>query len=111
MSRTRDEILEEKRRLRWEYGKLSDAVAALLFQYDPVGINFEVNPDEYETETRTILPRLRDCQSVDDVRRVIYEEFVRWFAGSAGSEEHYAQVANEVWRLWLEFGSERRLPT
>lgn len=75
MRRTRDEILEEKRRLRTEYGTLFDSVAALLFRYDPVGINFEVNPDEYETETGTILPRLLGCQSVDDVRRVIHEEF------------------------------------
>ena len=111
MRKTREEILEEKRRLRAEYGNLFDAVAALLFHYDPVGINFEDNPDEYETETGTILPRLRGCQSVDDVRRIIHEEFVRWFAGSAGPEEHYAKPAADIWRLWQDFDSKRRLPT
>jgi hypothetical protein len=106
MPRTRDQIQEEKSRLRAEYGKLFDSVAALLFQYDPVGINFEDNTDEYETEAGTILPRLLGCQSVDDVRRVVHEEFVRWFdAGTAGSEDHYAKPSAEIWRLWQEFDS------
>jgi hypothetical protein len=102
MPRTREEILEERRRLKAEYGELFDSVAALLFRHDPAGINFEINPDEYETETGTILPRLRGCQSEDEVRRIIHEEFVRWFdAAIAGPEERYATIASEVWQLWL----------
>jgi hypothetical protein len=27
----------------------------------------------------TIIPRLGDCRSVDDVRRIVHEEFVKWF--------------------------------
>lgn len=55
-----------------------------------------------ETETGTIWLRLRGCQSEDEVRRIIHEEFVRWFdAPIAGSEERYATIASEVWQLWL----------
>lgn len=55
-----------------------------------------------ETKTGTIWPRLRGCQSEDEVRRIIYEEFVRWFdAPIAGPEERYATIASEVWQLWL----------
>jgi len=101
MPRTREEILEERRRLKVEYGELFDSVAALLFRHDPVGINFEMNPDEYQTETGTILPRLRGCKSEDEVRQVIHEEFVRWFDDvTAGPEEHYTDIASEVWQLW-----------
>ena len=54
-----------------------------------------------ETETETIWPRLRGCQSEDEVRRMIHEEFVRWFDASiAGPEERYATIASEVWQLW-----------
>lgn len=47
--------------------------------HDPMGINFEDNKDEYELETETILPRLKDCHSADEVRRMVHQEFVRWF--------------------------------
>jgi hypothetical protein len=102
MPRTREEILQERRRLKAEYGHTFDSVAALLFRHDPIGIAFEnENTDEYEPETGTILPRLRGCESASDVRRVVHEEFVRWFdAGNAGPEERYSEIASEIWQLW-----------
>jgi hypothetical protein len=78
MSRSREEILEARRRLRVEYGELFDATTALLFRHDPIGISFDdLNPDEYAPEAGTILPRLSGCQSSDDVLPVIHQEFVR----------------------------------
>ena len=101
MLRTREEILEERRRLKAEYGQLFDSISALLFRHDPVGINFEENTDEYDTETGTILPRLRTCRSVNDVLCVVHQEFIRWFdAATAGPPGHYAQIASEIWQLW-----------
>jgi hypothetical protein len=72
------------------------------FGTDPIGIVFDnENADEYDSETGTILPRLRSCESASDVLHVVHEEFVRWFdAGNAGLVERYADIASEVWRLW-----------
>jgi hypothetical protein len=102
MPRTREQILENRRRLRAEYGELFDSTAALLFRHDPIGINFDgENTDEYEPEVETILPRLRSCHSAEDVLQVVHEEFVRWFdSGTAGSPERYQEIASEIWRLW-----------
>ena len=101
MASTRDEILEQRRRLKAEYAKLFASVAALLYRHDPVGINFEDNADEYEPEARTILPRLNSCHSADDVLQVVHAEFVRWFdSGTAGPRERYQEIAFEIWRLW-----------
>ena len=101
MARTRGEIREERRRLQAEYGELFEAVAALLFRHDPIGINFDENTDEYDPEVGTILPRLHTCGSADDVLRVVHEEFVRWFGpGSAGPQECYAVIAGEIWEVW-----------
>jgi hypothetical protein len=101
MATTRDEILENRRRLKAEYGRLFDSLAALLYRHDPIGINFEDNSDEYEPEAGTILPRLRSCHSADDVLQVVYAEFVRWFdSATAGPQEHYKEIASEVWQLW-----------
>jgi len=55
-----------------------------------------------EIQTGTIGPRLRDCQSEDEVRRIIHQAFVQWFdAPIAGPEERYATIASEVWQRWL----------
>lgn len=103
MSRTRKEILEKRRRLKAEYGKLFDKIAAQLFHRDPIGIGAGAPADEYEPETGTILPRLRNCHSEDDARKVVHEEFVRWFGvETAGPEESYREISSEIWQLWLQ---------
>jgi hypothetical protein len=105
MARRREKILKERNKLKAEYGLLFDSVAALLFRHDPIGIAFDnPNTDEYEPETGTILPRLRNCESDRDVLRVVHEEFVRGFdAGNAGPEETYAEIASEIWQLWQSY--------
>ena len=101
----REEILQERRLLRNEYRQLYEDLTQLLFRHDPIGINFENNPDEYQTEVGTILPRLCGCKSEDDVLGVIHEEFVRWFdRATAGPKESYAKIAAETWQLWKQRG-------
>jgi hypothetical protein len=103
-SQTREEIQEERRKLKAQYGQLFEATSALLFRHDPAGINYETNTDEYESEVGTILPRLKTCQSAEDVQKVIHEEFVRWFdTSSAGPKEHYIKISKEIWQLWRQF--------
>lgn len=101
MPKTREQISEERRKLKLEYSDLFDSIEALLFRNDPIGINFEDNTDEYDPETRTILPRLPTCKSSADVLRVVHEEFTRWFdSATAGPPERYGQIASEIWDLW-----------
>jgi hypothetical protein len=104
MPRTREEILESRRRIRAVYGDLFDATEQLLFQDDPIGINFDDNTDEYDPEVETILPRLNDCHSREDVLRVVHEEFVRWFGkDTAGQPERYEKTAANLWEMWLGY--------
>ncbi len=86
MPPTREEILEENRRLRAEYGELFDSVAALLFQHDPVGINSEDNPDEQETETWVPVFRLMR----DDVNFM-----TRVWCASRGREPRSQEIGYE----------------
>ena len=75
-----------------------DRVAAILFEEDPIGINFENNTDEYEPEVETILPRLAACADVHAVQSVVHEEFVRWFDPvTAGPREGYERIARRIW--------------
>ena len=104
MARTREQILEDRRRLKNKYGQLFDLVSAILFQADPIGIAFEnPNTDEYDPEAETILPRMERCANVEDTLRVVHEEFVRWFdADNAGPKESYRKVATDIWQLWQQ---------
>jgi hypothetical protein len=93
-----DDIRVRREALREEYKGLYDRVLAILFEEDPAGINFEDNTDEYEPEVDTILPRLKSCHSVGDVRTVVHEEFIRWFDGdTAGPPERYGRIAKRIW--------------
>ena len=95
--------MSKKRRqeLKRLYGELFEQISAVLFAADPIGIKFESNTDEYDPEAGTIIPRLRECCSAEDARRVVYEEFVGWFgADIAGPEQTYEQPAREIWQLW-----------
>jgi hypothetical protein len=106
MTRNRKQIIEERRKLKKQYGELFDLVTALLFKHDPVGINFEDNIDEYEPEAGTILPNLRSCHSVEEVQHMVHGEFVRWFDdGIAGPEENYRLIADEIWDLWQKYNN------
>jgi len=92
-----DEIRRNRKELKRQYIATYERLSNILFTEDPVGINFGHNTDEYEPEVGTILPRLRSCQSVDDVRRVVHDEFVKWFDVSAGPPEAYQTIAKRVW--------------
>lgn len=93
-----EEIRQKRVELKREYGAAYERLSEIFFSEDPIGINFEVNTDEYEPEVGTILPRLREARSVDDVRRIVDEEFAKWFDASvSGRPERYQVVAELVW--------------
>ena len=95
--RTREEIVRERAELRARFGTAYDHLLNLLFEEDPEGINFGHNADEYDPEVGTILPRLGDCSSPDEVQTVVSEEFRRWF-GPAPAERRsaYRRIAERI---------------
>src|SRR5262245_53578798 len=96
IGRDADTIARQRAALRQEYGELFDRIAAALFEADPIHINFETNTDEYEPEAETILPRLHTATTVDDVERIVHEEFCRRFdAGMAGQWQKRSGICGE----------------
>ena len=95
-----EQVRRRRSELRREFKDLYREVTQILFEEDPIGINFKTNFDEYEPEAGTILPRLRNCRTVDDVRSVVHEEFVHWFgADTTGTADKYTSVANRIWAV------------
>ena len=44
------------------------------------------------------MPRLRGVETVEDVRRIVHEEFVHWFDDdTAGPAGRYQTIAEELW--------------
>lgn len=98
---TAEDIRERREKVKKEYGKLYDSISEILFRYDPIGINFETNDDEYEPEVDTILPRLKNCKSAENVLDVVFEEFQKWFDEEiAGERSNYKEISSEIWHLW-----------
>ena len=93
-----DKIRIRHDELKRQYGVAYEQLSNILFTEDPIGINFKENTDEYNPEVGTILPRLHCCLSADDVRQVLYEEFVKWFdVATAGTPENYQAAAKRIW--------------
>lgn len=100
MSSEAQQMQAARNALKKQYSGLYDRVSAILFRIDPMGINFEDNTDEYDPETDTILPRLKDCNSADDVRKVAIEEFERWFDSDmlcSSNQRHFSEIAAAIW--------------
>ena len=113
----RERRLAYTARLKRKFGELYPEVLAIIQRHDPIGIAF-VGDNEYDPELGTILLRLGDAHSEDDLRRIIYEEFVWWFSDyklqtwqerlattSAGTEEKYQEIAHEIWLLLQRKGA------
>jgi hypothetical protein len=99
-----DEAVEKRKLLKNNCSELFQQVAAILFKHDPMRLDYEVNTDEYEPEAGTIITRLADCSSYLDARKMIHEEFLRWFYDDVGDEDEYTEIAKEIWGAWAAFG-------
>lgn len=98
-----DAANEKREILKNRQPLLFQRVVEILFEHDPVNINCEVNPDEYEPEAGTIIPRLADCSGPIEARKIIHEEFIRWLYDGIGEEDEYTNIAKDIWNAWMEF--------
>lgn len=92
--------------IKMKYATLYSELEEILFRYDPVGINFGDNTDEYDNEVNTILPRLKAASNKDDVLDIVHEELCRWFDVEVVGKKSRAihkEIAAEIWSSWLKF--------
>jgi hypothetical protein len=54
-------------------------VLEIFFQIDPLGVHQQDNADKLVPETASVLARLRDARSAEDVEQIIQEELRRWY--------------------------------
>jgi hypothetical protein len=93
----------QRQALRSMHKEVYEEILKILCRHDPIGICHTGRPrreEAYDPEVGTILPRLNKALSVEDVRRIVYEEFSRWFNVAAGEETKYQQISIEVWEAY-----------
>ena len=105
--------VKARRELKARDPQYFEAVSAVLFEHDPVGINYGNNYDEYDPETATIIPRLPECNSESDVSELLQDVFVYWFTEQlAPNDDVVHAIARDIWALYSAYakGHQRDLP-
>jgi hypothetical protein len=67
-----------RKRFRVYYHALYDELLDILFQLDPIGVH-KGQTEKFVPELATILPRLREARSPEDVEQIIEQELRRWY--------------------------------
>jgi hypothetical protein len=102
-------MISQHENLKRTYGPLFDEVSAALYAADPVGVNTGGNVGEYDREAGTILPRLENAHSADNVQVLVHDAFCHAFGGAkAGDIGRYEDVSELIWEAWLRYGAKRR---
>jgi hypothetical protein len=93
---------------RRRYEVLVAAVKAALDAADPIGLlEMGAPSDEYGLEVGTIVPRVAKATDLDEVTRIVHNEFVRWFDRDiAGPIASYEAPARAIWQAVLRFRGE-----
>lgn len=91
--------------MKARYKNLVAAVERAIDEADPMGLLEGGAPvDEYAPEIGTIVPRVVNAQSVEEVATVLHEEFLRWFGDDTAGPRHvYEAPAGKIWKALLEF--------
>ena len=80
-----------------QFGPAYQALNDILTKYDPVGIG-DFAENEYDLEAQAILDRSAQVHSVKELKRVVEEEFDRWFSPAPTKiRERSAAIASSFW--------------
>ena len=72
----------------------------LLMKFDPIGINFGNNIDEYKPEAESILNQIKETSTREEILLIVHQEFIRWFGVEiAGGKSKYIDIADEIYNL------------
>jgi len=76
-------------------------ISAILLKYDPMQIGAVAETDEYDLEAATILSRIKEVHTKEELSDIVYEEFQSWYGREeVGDKETYVQMADEIWEVW-----------
>lgn len=87
----------ERQQERERYQTLQNELIEVMRRHNPLAFDPEKRRVEYVPEVETMLPRVRDAGSEEEVREIVVEEVARWRgADLVGDEESYAPIARDI---------------
>jgi len=83
-------------------------ISAILLKYDPMEVGAAIiEDDEYDLEAATILSRIKEVHSKEELTDIVYEEFQSWYGkDEVGEKEKYAKMAGEIWDTWHRYNKQ-----
>ena len=73
-------------------------VLAILVAADPLGIcDGGERRAAYTPEVNTLLPRLKEAQSADNLIRIVREELIAWFGSTAVRHDGSQGIGRTLW--------------
>lgn len=70
----------------------------ILFEHDPIGLaKYGAPNNEYSPESQTIAPQITNGMTVEEIAKVVFEEFVKWFnIKLVGDYDRYIRIARDI---------------
>ncbi len=81
--------------------QIAAKVNALLFDADPMRLNFGDNTDEYQIEADHIVEMLHTAQSANEVTDMVFQVFSACFGNEVTPrKETFSPVATKIWLVY-----------
>ena len=80
------------------YGSQFNELQTIINKYDPMNLFcFGAPEHEYSLEVKTIIIQLDKGMTIQQVLKLIHQEFIRWFGvKSTGSISEYSEMSSDV---------------
>ena len=92
-----------KAMVRSQYPLLLQSISAILYDCDPICLNFEGNDDEYDPEAISIIYELQNAKSAKDVSSIVIRQFQEWLCYDLSpykDNPKFIRMCQGIWMAW-----------
>ena len=85
-------------------------ISSILFESDPMCLNFGTNNDEYDPEAISIISELSEAQSVEDVADIVIVQFRKWFDCDLSpykDNDKFKRMSRRIWLAWCAHNNQQ----
>lgn len=86
---------EKRKYYKDKYQKAFLEVRQVINDIDPMGLIEMCGPEEYDMEVADILAKIQNCNSEDEIRKMVIDVFTHYF-DDAGDVERYPNVGHNL---------------
>ena len=87
-------------------------ISTILYECDPVCLNYGFNDDEYDPEAISIIYELQDAKSAQDSSDIVIRQIQEWFGEDLSPYKDngkFLRMCQRIWMVWCAHGKPRIL--